>query len=207
MAASPKKSYDREYFDHWYRKQKIRDRGEVCRQVHFAVALTELLLGRTIRNVLDIGCGEGRWRDELRLLRPRIRYQGVDPSDYIVNEFGKSHGVKKGSFGELGGLRLSGTGLSGHYDLVVCCDVLHYVPDDEVRAGLDAFEDLLFGVAYLDVFTSADDIIGDKDGFQPRSPGWYRRAFRAAGLVRCGPHAYATGSLAEQMGTLEMQQG
>src|SRR5207248_1486584 len=108
----------------------------------FAVSLSELLLGRTIKSVLDVGCGEAPWQRELMLLRPRVKYQGVDSSDYIVDEFGKSLGVRKGSFGGLAQI-----GLHETFDLLVCCDVLHYVPDDEVKRGLIAFEELLFGVA------------------------------------------------------------
>lgn len=180
------KVYDSAYFDHWYRKKRIRQsRVSLARKAALAVALAEHALGRTIRSVLDVGCGEGPWRPEIRLLRPRSRWLGVDPSDYVVTRFGKSHNVKRGSWGALGRL-----GLGGPFDLVVCCDVLHYLEEPELRAGLSALGDLLGGVAYLELFTTEDDPVGDLEGFHLRPASFYRRLFRAYGLVPCGPSAW-----------------
>ena len=42
------------------------------------------------------------------------------------------------------------------------------------------------GAAVVEVFTSEDPVYGDRDGFHSRSPEWYRRVFRSAGLVAVG---------------------
>jgi hypothetical protein len=68
--------------------------------------------------------------------------------------------------------------------------VLHYVDDRELRAGLAALRRLLGGVAWIELFTSADDIIGDFRDMKRRSPAYYDRAFRAAGLVHCGLYTF-----------------
>ena len=37
--------------------------------------------------------GEGAWRVQLRRLRPRVRYVGVESSAYAVRRFGRSRGM------------------------------------------------------------------------------------------------------------------
>jgi SAM-dependent methyltransferase len=181
------KTYDRAYFERWYRApgSRIHARGAVERKAAIAVAAAEYLLGRRIRTVLDVGCGEAPWRAVLKRMRPGIAYQGVDSSEYVVQRFGRERNIRLGRFGTLERI-----GLEGPYDVIVCADVLHYVPTSEARRGLATLEKLLGGLAWIEVFTSADDIVGDHDELQPRSPADYRRLFRAAGLVHCGNYCF-----------------
>jgi hypothetical protein len=65
---------------------------------------------------------------------------------------------------------------------VICNDVLHYLPAPTLRLGMHALAKRLRGVAYLGLFTSADDIEGDLHGYLRRSPSFYRSAFEDAGL-------------------------
>src|SRR6266545_4866194 len=146
------KKYDHAYFDRWYRGRiRIGPEPEVRRKVTLAVAATEYFLRRTIQNVLDIGCGEAPWFTHLQVLRPKVRYAGYDPSDYIVQHFGESRNVRHGSFGELASLNIR-----EKFDLVVCADVLHYLHDDEIRRGLPALVRLIRGAAFQEVLTYED---------------------------------------------------
>src|SRR5258708_176990 len=96
------KRYDQSYFEKWYRgRARVHGQGDVQRKVALAVAVAEYFMHRQIRNVLDVGCGEGAWLPHLRALRPRIRYLGLDPSDYAVARFGKSRHVRRASFADL----------------------------------------------------------------------------------------------------------
>ena len=81
------KQYDRAYFDRWYREQGFGSRAVVERKVQYALAATEYLIGRRVRRVLDVGCGEGAWQPVLRRLRPAATYVGVDPSEYAIDRF------------------------------------------------------------------------------------------------------------------------
>jgi SAM-dependent methyltransferase len=131
LAPRPK-VYDKAYFDRWYRDSRhaLFHLGMLPRRVQLAISAAEYLLERPIRSVLDVGCGEGRWRPLLRQARPRIRYVGVDSSEYVVRRFGQRRNIRRGTFGELGHL-----GLDGRFDLVVGSDVLHYVALSEGAAG------------------------------------------------------------------------
>jgi SAM-dependent methyltransferase len=198
------KRYDQAYFDKWYRDPHSRmwARADVERKVRLALGVAEFVLDRPVRSVLDVGCGEGTWQPILGRLRPRARYQGVDDSTYAVARYGRKRNIVRGRLGDLASLRLRGM-----YDLVVCCDVLHYVRTPELKAGLAAIADLARGPAYLEAYTSADDVAGDHGHFQRRSPATYRRMFRAAGFLHIGPHLYLHERLQHMLVALERPGG
>lgn len=181
------KTYDRAYFDRWYRhpKHAVQTPVSLERKVNLAVSTAEFLIGRPIRSVLDVGCGEGRWLAALRRMRPDVRYIGIEGSSYAIERFGKARNIRLGSFGELGEMRLP-----KKIDLVVCADVLQYVETRDVERGLRAIKRHLGGVAYLETYTTADNMVGDRDGWIERSADEYRRLFRAAKLTQCGPYCW-----------------
>jgi len=194
------KRYDRAYFDRWYRSpcHRVSADAEVRRRAALVVAVTEALLSRPVRSVLDVGCGEGRWRATLRRLRPGLRYVGVDPSAYVVARFGRRRNIRRGRFGELGDLRLPGP-----FDIVIVDDVLHYLEAAELRSGLRAVTRVLGGVAYLGAYAAGDDIAGDLQGLRRRSKQWYRRAFADAGLTPCGLHCSVGRALRRELDALQ----
>jgi SAM-dependent methyltransferase len=196
------KDYDRAYFDRWYRapRTRVHTAADVRRKVRMVVGVAEYMLGRPLRFVLDVGCGEGAWQPILKRLRPAARYVGVDPSAYAVRRFGRRRNIRLGSLE-----RLDEAGLAGPFDLVVCCDVLHYVPADALARGLRHVRDLLGGVAYLEMYTSDDDIEGDVRGWRGRRPEFYRRLARRAALTPCGLHCYLSAELARTAAALERQ--
>jgi SAM-dependent methyltransferase len=180
------KRYDQHYFDRWYRgRGRVHAAGDVERKVALAVAAAEYFLRRKLRNVLDVGCGEGAWQPYLRALRPRVRYLGIDPSEYAVARFGRQRNLRRAGFDELTSLRLTQP-----FDLVVCSDVMHYLSDDEIRRGLPELVRLTEGVAFLEVLTADDSIVGDLEGLIRRPAAWYRRTFRAMGLQSAGPYLW-----------------
>jgi SAM-dependent methyltransferase len=195
------KRYDQAYFDKWYRgRTRVHAEGEVRRKVALAVATTEYFLRRTLRSVLDIGCGEGAWQPHLRAIRPRVSYTGVDSSEYAVTRFGRERNIRRGS---LGGL--AAAGVTRRFDLVVCSDVLHYVPDAELRRGLPELVRHAGGVAYLEVLTADDDIVGDLEGLHRRPSNWYRRLFASSGLHACGPYLWLAPPLLGSAAQLETE--
>jgi SAM-dependent methyltransferase len=194
------KQYDRAYFDKWYRSpgHRVGSRAELQRKVAMVVHLAEHYLARPLRNVLDVGCGEGAWRAPLLHLRPRVDWRGLDASPYVVGRYGRTRNIGLAGFGQLGELRFD-----RRFDLIVCSDVLHYVPAGELRRGLSGFTELLEGLAFLEVFTSHDRVSGDCEGFIARTPDWYRARFGDAGLLACGSHAYLGPRLLRSAAALE----
>jgi len=192
------KRYDAAYFQHWYRGGDIGGSARLARKVALAVSCAEYWLERPIRTVLDIGCGEGAWRAPLRKLRPRAQYLGFDSSDYAVRRFGARRNLHLAAFGDFQWLRPCAP-----VDLLVCSDVLHYLPDAELRRGLPGLAELCGGVAFLETFAAEDAFEGDHVGFQARPAAWYRRQFRRAGLRAAGSHCWLGPALAAEAAALE----
>ncbi|MDQ6612311.1 MAG: class I SAM-dependent methyltransferase [Gemmatimonadota bacterium] len=180
-------AYNRAYFDKWYRNpiHRVKSAALLSRQVGFVLHAAEWVLGRQVRSVLDVGCGEANWRQPLRRIRPALRYTGVDPSAYAVQRFGKRRNIQLGSIENLSELLLDSS-----FDLVVCCGMLNYVPADTLAAGLRAVAARTGGMAYLEIFTERDATEGDTSWPAPKSAAWYRSAFSAAGLTSIGLHCY-----------------
>jgi len=87
----------------------------------------------------------------------------------------------------------------GPFDLIVCSDVLNYLAPAELARGLRHVRDLLGGVAYLELYTRDDEIMGDLQGYQRRSSVYYRRLLDRLKLTPCGPHCYAPPWVAEEL--------
>lgn len=181
--------FDQAYFHRWYADpaRRVVTPAEIRRRLQLAVAVAEYHLGRPVRSVLDVGCGEGRWGLALRTLRPAARYVGVDPSRYVVARYGARRGIQLGTFGALAALRLA-----PRYDLVVCSDVLAYLDDEELRMGLAALAPRVGGIAYLQIYTAEDRkrIEGDTRAFRWRPAAWWRERLRRAGLTPTGAHCF-----------------
>jgi SAM-dependent methyltransferase len=194
------KTYDRAYFDRWYRGTDApRGDAELRRSVLLAVAVTESILNRDLKSVLDVGAGEGRWQPILRELRPEAAYLGIEPSGYAVDRFGEARNLRQGSLEEL-----SLHAFDDPFDLVVCADVLHYLSREQVLAGVEELADLVGGAAFLEVFTDRDPAHGDREGFRGRPAEWYRTTFHNAGLRPLGMQMWIHRDLAEDLDAMEL---
>jgi SAM-dependent methyltransferase len=200
-ARAGRKSYDEAYFTKWYHdpRTRVHPPESVRRKVRMVVGVTEYFLGRKLRSVLDVGAGEGTWRREIRRLRPTAHYVGVDPSAWVVARHGRRRNIRLGSFEDLPTLQVG----RGH-DLIVCADMLQYVPDAALARGIEHVASILGGIAYLEAYTTGDDMEGDLEGWHPRSKARYRRVFANAGLIACGLHCYLTPRTAERAVELEL---
>jgi SAM-dependent methyltransferase len=194
-----KKVYDRDYFDTWYRRRDLGGPAALARKVALAVATAEYHLGRPLKSVLDVGCGEGAWRAPLLKLRPGLNYMGLDSSDYAIDRYGASRNLHWMPFGDL-----AAVGFSRPVDLLVCSDVMHYLSDEELQRGLKEFTRLCHGVAFLEVFAEGDEIIGDLKELHRRPAAWYRKAFDKAGFTAIGSHLYLSEALAHRATALEL---
>jgi SAM-dependent methyltransferase len=192
------KQYDHAYFQHWYRRGGIGGPQRLARKVALAVSCAEYYLERPIRSVLDIGCGEGAWRAPLLKLRPKLRYLGFDSSEFAVSKYGPRRNLHYAHFGDFAQLRPCPP-----VDLLVCSDVLHYLPARELQRGLPGLAELCGGVAFLETFAREDEFEGDHVGFQARAAAWYRKQFNAHGLRSVGSHCWLSIGLADDTAALE----
>ncbi|WP_313246283.1 class I SAM-dependent DNA methyltransferase [Stenotrophomonas rhizophila] len=192
------KTYDADYFKRWYQTGQAGGAARLARKVALAVSSAEYYLERPIRSVLDIGCGEGAWRAPLLKLRPRVQYLGFDSSAYAIQRYGRSRNLHMAKVGDFAWLRPCAP-----VDLLVCSDVMHYVPSRELRPALDGFAELTGGVAFLEAFSAEDEFDGDHEGFQARPARWYRSGLKNAGFTALGSHCWLSPALAGHAAALE----
>jgi SAM-dependent methyltransferase len=192
------KQYDRDYFDRWYRCRGIGGAKRLARKVALAVATAEYHLERPIRSVLDIGCGEGAWCAPLRKLRPQVHYLGFDSSQYAIARYGLLRNLHFARFGDFALLRPCPP-----VDLLVCSDVLHYLPGRELDRGLPGLAELCGGVAFLETFAREDHAEGDEDHFQSRPARFYRERLAKAGFLTLGSHCWLAPGLRDGATALE----
>jgi SAM-dependent methyltransferase len=176
----------------------VKSPKELERQVRFVLFTAEWVLGRPVKTVLDVGCGEGNWRAVLRRLRPGIAYEGIDPSAYAVERFGKARNIRRGGIEDV-----ESVARRDEYDLVVCCGMLNYLDEQQLRSGIGQVASKTGGVAYLELFTSDDAFEGDTSWPDPRSTNWYRRLISKTGLHSIGLHCYIPAHRVELVASLE----
>ena len=193
------KQYDADYFQRWYRRGDIGGAARLARKVALAISVAEYHLERPVRTVLDIGCGEGAWRAPLLKLRPKATYLGFDSSEYAVSRYGRARNLHLARFGDFEFLRPCAP-----VDLLVCSDVLHYLPTRELDRGLPVLAELCGGVAFIEAFTREDEAVGDEHDFIARPASFYRTRLRALGLRPLGSHCWLSPARVDHAAALEL---
>lgn len=171
--------FDKTWYERFYGLPRIRasDRRE-------AAALGDLVcaylryLDLPVRRVLDVGCGLGLWRDAIGRHHPRARYVGVEHSTYLCERYGWTEGS------------VVDFAARAAFDLVICKDVLQYLPDRAAAAAIENLAALCRGALYFNLLTREDweqncDRSQTNDDVHLRSNAWYLRRLRPH-FVRVG---------------------
>ena len=186
-----RRDFDRDFFKRFYEDASthVISEDDVFRRACFVIAyLSHLQV--PVHTVMDAGCGTGLWQRALRRIDRSIDYFGVDPSEYLCAKYGWF----QSSVADFRSRK--------KFDLVVCQDVMQYMPAGEVERSFAAIAAVCRGALYFDVPTS-DDIEDrlldmrktDKD-IHVRSAAWYRKRLarhfeNAGGGVFVSPRARA----------------
>jgi hypothetical protein len=124
----------------------------------------------------------------------------VDSSSYAVSRFGKRRNIRSGTFGTLENLNLS-----DHYDLVICSDTLFYLTLSELQDGLKAVAKRTRGVAFLELYTRKDSLIGDFPQEDLQNVSFYRKLLKNLGFLSVGSHCYLGPAVSDR--AMEMEKG
>ena len=171
--------FDRAYYERFYDFPRTRasDREETSILGDFVCAYLRYL-GQPVRRVLDMGCGYGLWQEVIARHYPRASYTGVEASAFLCAEFGWLHGSAVHFRSR------------GAFDLVICKDVLQYLPNAAAKDAIDNLATLCRGALYFNLLTREDwDENCDQDQTNGevylRSHNWYLRRLRSH-FVRVG---------------------
>ena len=159
--------YDRYYFD---RATRVAEPGYFERVAAFITAYLDML-GEPVSSVLDAGCGAGLLHAGLRRAWPRVRIDAFDVSEWACARYGWQHAS------------LENFEARRTYDLVICHDVVQYLPR---RAAVDVIDKfarwsrcaLFFGVLTSEDWRdNCDQQLTDGNVYL-RSTRWYRQRMR-----------------------------
>ena len=124
-----------------------------------------------VRRILDAGCGIGLLRRPFKEFLPRARYVGLESSEYLCGRFGWT----------LGSVVDFATGRP--FDLVICYDVLQYLPDAEAARAIVNLSLLSRAALYVSALTTEDwrencDRSRTDRAVYLRTGAWYRRRLK-----------------------------
>jgi len=170
--SEPKARFDSAYFRKYYldRETRVVTQGEMrSRAGLIAAILRQAQI--PVRRILDAGCGIGLLRKPFAEFLPRARYTGLELSDYLCKKYGWENGS------------VTDYAPSAPYDLVICYDVLQYLPDREAAQALVNLARLTRAVVYVSALTQEDwerncDRSRTDRAVHLRPGSWYRRRLR-----------------------------
>jgi SAM-dependent methyltransferase len=121
-----------------------------------------------VRSILDAGCGVGLLRKPFKQLLPRARYVGLEASEYLCGRFHWTQGS------------IIDFAPRTPFDLVVCYDVLQYLPDRAAARAIANLSKVTAAALYVSALTSEDwrencDRSRTDRAVHLRSGAWYRR--------------------------------
>ena len=162
-------AFDQKYYERFYRdpKTRVATQEGTDRLADFVCAYL-IHIGQSVRQVLDLGCGLGYWRDAIARHLPAATYTGVEVSSYLCETMGWT----EGSVVDFKSRR--------RFDLLICQGVLQYLTDDECEAAIANLAKLCRGALYLEALTEQDwaencDQSVTDGAVHLRSGAWYRR--------------------------------
>jgi SAM-dependent methyltransferase len=172
-------SFDHAYYRRYYfdPHTAVTSRSEMRARARLIGAFVDHV-GLPVRRILDAGCGTGLLRAPLRRALPKAAYVGLEVSEYLCRRYGWRSGPVQDFRADT------------PFDLVICYDVLQYLPQREAARALANLARLCRGVLYFSALTRADwrhncDRRRTDPEVHLRAGEWYRarlrRAFREVG--------------------------
>jgi SAM-dependent methyltransferase len=179
-AAAPANNFSAAYFKKFYLSAATRVVTPAEMRSRAAVIASVLKQCQIpVGGILDAGCGIGLLRAPFKEFLPRARYTGLEASEYLCRRF-------RWTFGSVADFAPRQP-----FDLVICYDVLQYLPDAEAARAIANLARLSRSALYISALTAQDwrencDRSRTDRDVHLRSAAWYRRrlekSFRHVGF-------------------------
>lgn len=168
QAARPDKRFDASFYRRFYGdpRTRVTSREEMALRANAVAALMKHL-ELPVRAILDAGCGLGLMRAPLLKAFRAATYTGIEVSEHLC----KRHGWTQVS--------LADYRPRTRFDLILCYDVLQYLPDREATRALANLARLARGALYFHAPTREDwqenaDLTCSDGDIRLRDASWYR---------------------------------
>jgi SAM-dependent methyltransferase len=169
---NPRARFDAAFYQRYYRNRRTRIvSAEQTRRRAQKLIAGARDLQIPIRRILDAGCGLGTLRAPLLRAFPGAKYTGLEVSEYLCRRYGWINES------------LAAYKPKVQFDLLICQDVLQYLPDGEARRAMANLARLCAGLVYFNVPTLEDwrgiaDPKGSDGQIILRHAAWYRDRLR-----------------------------
>ena len=168
----PHNQFDAAFYQRFYgnKRTRVTTPAQMQRRAA-AIAAVVKHLELPVRRILDAGCGLGLMRATLLRAFPGATYTGIEVSEHLC----KQHGWTQASLADYRSRQ--------RFDLIVCYDVLQYLPDSAAIRALANLGRLCRGALYFHAPTqedwahNADRSCSDSD-VRLREADWYRKRLR-----------------------------
>jgi SAM-dependent methyltransferase len=161
--------FDRDYYRRFYFNPRtaVTSRAEMHARAHMIIGCVRYF-GMPVGSILDAGCGVGLLRAPLLRAFRRADYTGVEVSKYLCERYGWHRSTVE----QFRSRR--------HFDLVICYDVLQYLPEERARRAIANLARLCRGAMYFGALTREDWRDNCDQSRTDRVAGlragsWYRR--------------------------------
>lgn len=172
--------FDPSFYARFYLNPRTRvtSRAEMAERARTIATLVRHL-SIPVRRILDAGCGLGWMRAPLCRDFPNARYVGLEVSEHLCER----HGWTWAS--------LANYRARAPFDLIICYDVMQYLPEVEARRAMRNLARLCRGALYFHAPTREDwrdnaDLTCSDKNIHLRAADWYRsrlaRSFHHAGF-------------------------
>ena len=176
-----RRTFDADYYRRFYLDPSTRvdDAAHHAKLVVGVVSMVEYF-GQTLRRVLDVGAGLGRWTKWLKKHRPTVEVVSTETDEAICRAYGHVQA-------DVARWRSNRT-----FDLVVCQGVLPYLDDHDCARAIANLAAMSRGFLYLEAITRRDvDEVCDRDvtdlSIHKRTGTWYEKRLAPHYLkVGCG---------------------
>lgn len=168
-APRARRTFDAEYYRRFYLDPatRIEDAAHHAKLVAGVVSMIEYF-GQTIRRVLDVGAGIGRWKKWFVKHRPTVEVVSTETDATICRTYGHVEAD------------IARWRLHRRFDLVVCQGVLPYLDDDDCARAIENIAAMSSGFFYLEAITRRDvEEVCDRKltdlSIHQRSGAWYEK--------------------------------
>lgn len=126
----------------FYRSISLRDKAYLPVRLLIAGFDKILPLIPETGDILDLGCGYGLLTNLISISKPNCNALGIDPNKKRIETARLTQGDRKNISFEIG--LAQQLELGKQFNTIICCDVIHHIPEEDQIPVLERLSELLY---------------------------------------------------------------